>query len=124
VAVIFRDAQGDYIYVSEGFFERVVVFSLAISSLTFILMQSELARRSEVILRNVIHFILINVVIWGAFYSFGWDSFIAPFIVLTIFVIVYTIARIILYKQSQTFVDQLNKRINEIRNSESATHIE
>jgi len=122
LAIINRNNQGTYILLNEYFFVQTLVFSLSASLPTFILMHSDTALRFETILRKVIHFILLNGIIWGLFYYFNWNKIIAPFAILSIFLVVYAIAQTVLYMQSKELADRLNIRINEIHDKKNATH--
>jgi len=122
VAILFRFIVERQVVLNEAFFIQVLAIALVCSLPTLVLVHKEFAKRKEVILRNVIHFILTISLMLGLLNHFNWFNAIFVTTSLIVFSIIYTIAQILWNMQSKTLANEFNKRIDELRNGESATH--
>jgi hypothetical protein len=87
-----------------------------------IFVRSEKATRTELIVRNVLHFILTAGIVLGLLIYFGWMYASNAVIIIGFFLAIYIPAYIVQEIRDRKLAKQLNERINAFHNTENETH--
>ena len=108
---------------SIAIFWQILIVSFIAAFITTILMvKDDLSKKMERI-KNIIHYILMNILVVVSAYTFKWieDDFLIETIILIILIsIVYIAVTVISYKSDEKVADKLNERLSYYNSKEDS----